>query len=235
MSEDPYTALPDPVEAWMLHNWPIDYTAEDSVALHDLLLEVVAACANLFVRNATYDGSTVINRICGLRLTAPKESPGPPRPGVEDDAHALIEAAEAIEPPPVEGGLRGSNCEIESGSAGRPRLEKSALYATTSFEEAWAAKEAEGYQYGDDALEQVQLGWELAQNRGPTKALPKHAARVIAEEDITPEDKAIVAHFYKDACHAEWCEFDEMILWYVACRSRLNGWNAGVVAEFDTP
>ncbi len=37
-----------------------------------------------------------------------QESPGPSRSGVEDDAHALTEAAEAIEPLPVEGGLRGS-------------------------------------------------------------------------------------------------------------------------------
>ena len=31
-----------------------------------------------------------------------------------------------------------------------------------TFEEAWADKEAEGYQYGRDALEQVRFGWELA-------------------------------------------------------------------------
>jgi|GEM_PF-6244960 len=30
-----------------------------------------------------------------------------------------------------------------------------------SFEEVWAKKEAEGYQYGHDALEQVRFGWEL--------------------------------------------------------------------------
>ncbi len=33
-----------------------------------------------------------------------------------------------------------------------------------SFEEAWAEKEKEGYQYGEDALEQVHFGWELAMN-----------------------------------------------------------------------
>ena len=32
-----------------------------------------------------------------------------------------------------------------------------------TFAEAWAAKEAEGYQYGDDALEQVRFGWEIRQ------------------------------------------------------------------------
>lgn len=30
-----------------------------------------------------------------------------------------------------------------------------------TFEEAWAEKEREGYQYGEDTLEQVRLGWEM--------------------------------------------------------------------------
>ena len=31
-----------------------------------------------------------------------------------------------------------------------------------TFDEVWAEKEREGYQYGEDALEQVRFGWELA-------------------------------------------------------------------------
>lgn len=31
-----------------------------------------------------------------------------------------------------------------------------------TFEEAWAEMEAQGYQYGEDALEQVRFGWNLA-------------------------------------------------------------------------
>ena len=31
-----------------------------------------------------------------------------------------------------------------------------------TFEQAWAEKEAAGYQYGADALEQVKFGWEIA-------------------------------------------------------------------------
>jgi hypothetical protein len=31
-----------------------------------------------------------------------------------------------------------------------------------TFDDAWAAKEAEGYRYGRDALENVRFGWELA-------------------------------------------------------------------------
>jgi hypothetical protein len=31
-----------------------------------------------------------------------------------------------------------------------------------TFEEVWAEMESQGYQYGDDALEQVRLGWNLA-------------------------------------------------------------------------
>ena len=31
-----------------------------------------------------------------------------------------------------------------------------------TFEEAWADKEKAGYQYGEDALEHVKFGWEIA-------------------------------------------------------------------------
>lgn len=31
-----------------------------------------------------------------------------------------------------------------------------------TFEQAWAEKEAEGYQYGEDALQGVHFGWEIA-------------------------------------------------------------------------
>lgn len=31
----------------------------------------------------------------------------------------------------------------------------------TTFEEVWAKKAAEGYQYGEDALEHVRFGWEI--------------------------------------------------------------------------
>jgi hypothetical protein len=33
--------------------------------------------------------------------------------------------------------------------------------ATATFQEAWATMEAKGYQYGEDALESVRVGWEL--------------------------------------------------------------------------
>lgn len=32
----------------------------------------------------------------------------------------------------------------------------------SAFREAWALKEAEGYRYGHDALEQVRFGWDMA-------------------------------------------------------------------------
>lgn len=41
--------------------------------------------------------------------------------------------------------------------------------AWATFEEAWAAKEREGYQYGEDALEQVRFGWELARTMAPQR------------------------------------------------------------------
>lgn len=39
--------------------------------------------------------------------------------------------------------------------------ELSKLRQTKTFEEAWAEKEAEGYEYGEDALEHVRFGWDL--------------------------------------------------------------------------
>ncbi len=34
-----------------------------------------------------------------------------------------------------------------------------------TFEEAWAKKEAEGYQYGHEALDNVRFGWEIANGK----------------------------------------------------------------------
>lgn len=34
-------------------------------------------------------------------------------------------------------------------------------FPSMTFEEAWAEKEKEGYQYGEDALEHVHFGWEI--------------------------------------------------------------------------
>lgn len=39
---------------------------------------------------------------------------------------------------------------------------EAATESARSFEEAWAEKEADGYRYGTDALEQVRFGWEIA-------------------------------------------------------------------------
>ena len=36
--------------------------------------------------------------------------------------------------------------------------------AAPSFEVAWARKEREGYQYGEDALQGVRLGWEMRES-----------------------------------------------------------------------
>lgn len=36
--------------------------------------------------------------------------------------------------------------------------------AKRTFEQDWAIMKAQGYQYGEDALEQVRLGWELRAN-----------------------------------------------------------------------
>lgn len=95
-----------------------------------------------------------------------------------------------------------------------------------TFEEAWAKKvKEEGYQYGEDALEQVRFGWDIrveAERDAQYRMVPKHVTEAISEEDITDADRALVKDFYDNACHAEWCEFDEMMLLYAVVRSRLN-------------
>lgn len=42
-----------------------------------------------------------------------------------------------------------------------------------TFEEAWAQKVKEGYQYGQDALEQVRFGWEIRQENELQERLSK--------------------------------------------------------------
>jgi len=58
-----------------------------------------------------------------------------------------------------------------------------------TFEEAWAEKEKQGYQYGADALEQVRMGWELHEGadepkvgRSPWPTRWMNVARLLASE-----------------------------------------------------
>jgi hypothetical protein len=53
-----------------------------------------------------------------------------------------------------------------------------------TFEEAWAEKEAAGYQYGADALEQVWFGWEIRE------AAEKEDVLLAAVKAMTPEQRA---------------------------------------------
>lgn len=45
-----------------------------------------------------------------------------------------------------------------------------------TFEQAWAAWEAKGFQYGEDALEQVRFGWEIANSHSNEDALREQIA-----------------------------------------------------------
>lgn len=52
----------------------------------------------------------------------------------------------------------------------RAHLAEQPAAVTVTFEQAWAKKAAEGYQYGHDALEQVRFGWEICMaERNPTR------------------------------------------------------------------
>lgn len=65
-----------------------------------------------------------------------------------DDRHYLLAALECIE-----------ECRQE------PRTDNP-LPPRPTFEEAWKQKEAEGYQYGPEALEGVRFGWEIRDSYG---------------------------------------------------------------------
>jgi hypothetical protein len=53
----------------------------------------------------------------------------------------------------AEGGCTADPCMIAAAGAQER--------AVPTFEQAWAKKEAEGYRYGHDALEQVRMGYEM--------------------------------------------------------------------------
>lgn len=48
------------------------------------------------------------------------------------------------------------------GQAVKHYLKVAALPAPKTFEDAWAGMEARGFRCGEDALEQVRLGWRMA-------------------------------------------------------------------------
>ncbi len=71
-----------------------------------------------------------------------------------------------------------------------------------TFEEVWAEKEAEGYQYGEDALEQVRLGWELRQKEVDELKGSLEASR--------GEDRSRCSACYASpGNHYGWCELAE--------------------------
>lgn len=53
-----------------------------------------------------------------------------------------------------------------------------------TFKEVWAEKEAEGYRYGSDALDQVEFGWDLAMS-----TIIKAATSVLIDKQIDNEPK----------------------------------------------
>jgi hypothetical protein len=64
-----------------------------------------------------------------------------------------------VEPDGIDSSCASATC---SRCEGRRRVPIEAV----TFEQAWAEKERAGYQYGEDALEQVRMGWDMAQAHG---------------------------------------------------------------------
>lgn len=90
------------------------------------------------------------------------------------------------------------------------------------FKEEGPGEKLEGQQT-EEEMRLMERGWKLREEQGsPRKLVPTHVTEGIEENDITEGDMAIVNNFYKDACHAEWCEFDEMMLTYAVVRARLG-------------
>lgn len=49
------------------------------------------------------------------------------------------------------------------------------------------------------------------------------ANKHLTNEDITADDREQVRDFYDDACHAEWCEYDAVMLECMVVDARLRG------------
>lgn len=69
-----------------------------------------------------------------------------------------IEAADLIRE-------QGQVSEIKLSNSMQEQIDQAQQILEDTFEKAWAEKEREGYQYGQDALEQVSFGWELARDK----------------------------------------------------------------------
>ncbi len=74
-----------------------------------------------------------------------------------------------------------------------------------TFDEVWAEKEREGYRYGDDALEQVRFGWELAQHARGEDAVELQLAELRSVLD-SPQTEDFLAAVRNEAGHqvARW-------------------------------
>ncbi len=55
-------------------------------------------------------------------------------------------------------------CEARWQRGDRGPIGTSPMHSCPTFEEAWEAKKAEGYQYGRDSLENVRFGWEIRES-----------------------------------------------------------------------
>lgn len=84
-----------------------------------------------------------------------------------------------------------------------------------TFEQAWAEKEAEGYRYGADALEQVRFGWEIAcaTQEAEIKALREQLARTRVRQPIetAPRDGTVILVYFRQHgwMSVRWTDIDD--------------------------
>jgi len=62
-----------------------------------------------------------------------------------------------------------------------------------TFEEVWAEKEREGYQYGEDALEHVRFGYELAKDKAEEWRSYCHSSENIYSELLEKANAKLAA------------------------------------------
>lgn len=75
-----------------------------------------------------------------------------------------------------------------------------ALREAVSFEQAWAQKEAEGYQYGHDALENVRFGWEIAVAALSQPSPDEGAGEPVNDDELTD----LISDAISDSIDMDW-------------------------------
>jgi hypothetical protein len=119
------------------------------------LTKMLDVCSSVHGHNVKLKSSLADARALLVRVKADDSMPE----NLADDIDAFLAAAPESPRAPIE---RHPVRHIPEDQLVPVELPRAATeLARPTFEEVWAEKERQGYQYGHDALEQVRFGWEL--------------------------------------------------------------------------